>query len=29
LMHKRWLEMPPENTGIITHDVHRDREEGV
>jgi NTE family protein len=29
LTHKSWLEMPPENTGIITHDIHRDREEGV
>ena len=28
-MHKRWLEMPPENTGILTHDIHRDREEPV
>jgi NTE family protein len=27
LTHKRWLEMPPENTGIITHDIHHDREE--
>ena len=27
LTHKDWLEMPPENTGIVTHDVHRDREE--
>jgi NTE family protein len=26
LRHKHWLEMPPENTGIVTHDIHRDRE---
>ncbi|HEY2835453.1 MAG TPA: patatin-like phospholipase family protein [Rhizomicrobium sp.] len=29
LTHKRWLEMPPPNTGILTHDIHRDREEPV
>lgn len=29
LTHKHWLEMPPENTGILTHDIHRDREEAV
>jgi len=29
LTHKHWLEMPPENTGIVTHDIHRDREERV
>lgn len=29
MMHKHWLEMPPENTGIVTHDIHRDREEAV
>jgi NTE family protein len=29
LTHKHWLEMPPENTGILTHDIHRDREEPV
>ncbi len=27
MMHKHWLEMPPENTGIVTHDVHHEREE--
>jgi NTE family protein len=27
LTHKHWLQMPPENTGIVTHDIHRDREE--
>ncbi len=26
LHHKHWLAMPPENTGIITHDIHRERE---
>jgi NTE family protein len=29
LTHKHWLEMPPENTGILTHDIHRDREDPV
>ena len=29
LTRKDWLEMPPENIGIVTHDVHRDREEDV
>lgn len=29
MMHKHWLEMPPENTAIVTHDIHRDREEAV
>ncbi|MGZ5921186.1 MAG: patatin-like phospholipase family protein [Rhizomicrobium sp.] len=29
LTHRHWLEMPPENTGIVTHDIHRDREEDV
>ncbi len=29
LTHKHWLEMPPPNTGILTHDIHRDREEPV
>jgi NTE family protein len=27
LMRKHWLEMPPPNTGILTHDIHRDRED--
>ena len=27
LTRKDWLAMPPENTGIITHDVHREREQ--
>jgi NTE family protein len=26
LMNKDWLEMPPENTGIVTHDVHREED---
>ena len=26
LMRKDWLAMPPENAGIVTHDVHRDRD---
>ena len=26
LMRKDWLDMPPENAGIVTHDVHRDRD---
>ncbi len=26
LRHKHWLKMPPENTGIVTHDIHRDHE---
>jgi NTE family protein len=25
LSHKDWLVIPPENAGIVTHDVHRDR----
>lgn len=29
LTHKHWLEMPPPNTGIRTHDIHRDREEAI
>ena len=29
MMHKHWLEMPPENTGIVTHDIHRDREDPI
>ncbi|MEP6829449.1 MAG: patatin-like phospholipase family protein [Rhizomicrobium sp.] len=29
MTHKHWLEMPPENTGILTHDIHRDREDPV
>ena len=29
LTHKHWLEMPPPNTGIVTHDIHRDREEAI
>lgn len=29
MLHKHWLEMPPENRGIVTHDIHRDREEPV
>jgi NTE family protein len=24
LEHKKWLEMPPRNGGIVTHDLHRD-----
>ncbi|HEY4274482.1 MAG TPA: patatin-like phospholipase family protein [Rhizomicrobium sp.] len=27
LTHRHWLEMPPENTGILTHDIHRDKED--
>jgi NTE family protein len=26
LMNKAWLAMPPENTGIVTHDVHREQD---
>jgi NTE family protein len=26
LRNKDWLAMPPENTGIVTHDIHRDQE---
>ena len=26
LTRKDWLAMPPENVGIVTHDVHRDRD---
>jgi len=26
LGHKHWLEIPPDNAGIISHDVHRDRD---
>lgn len=29
MTHTHWLEMPPENTGIVTRDIHRDREEDV
>jgi NTE family protein len=29
LTRKHWLEMPPENTGIITHDIHHDREDPI
>ena len=25
LGHKDWLAIPPDNGGIVTHDVHRDR----
>jgi NTE family protein len=25
LCHRRWLAMPPEDAGIVTHDVHRER----
>jgi NTE family protein len=27
LMRKDWLEMPPENAGIVTHDVHKERQQ--
>jgi NTE family protein len=26
LSRKDWFEMPPENTGLVTHDVHRERD---
>jgi NTE family protein len=26
LQHKDWLQMPPKNIGIVTHDLHRDYE---
>jgi NTE family protein len=29
LKRKDWLKMPPKNTGIITHDVHREYEKGA
>ena len=27
LMRKDWLAMPPEGSGIVTHDVHREQEQ--
>jgi len=26
LKHHQWLEMPPPGSGIVTHDVHRERD---
>jgi len=26
LMRRDWLAMPPEGTGILVHDVHRERD---